>query len=107
MPGASCQQQFRRFRAGIKPERFLALGFKQELDSVLKVGQTFFLGFTLTICARHFQAGCPKPAFLRFAAMQDGRQLFHGPILALPAHGAKGLFAETWSFTGTTSWSMM
>ncbi len=106
MPGVSCHFQLGRFRAGIETKYLFALGFKQELNSVFEVGQTFFLGLALTICAGHFQAGRPKPAFTRFAAMQDGCQLLHGLILACPVDGAKGLFALAHS-NGETSLSMM
>jgi hypothetical protein len=77
------------------------------LNGVLKVDQTFLLGFSLTVCAGNFQAGRPKPALIRFAAMQDGSHLSNVLIRVVPVVLAKGLLLSFLSSTGTTSSSIM
>ena len=46
-------------------------GCEHQLNGVAEVGQTFLFGLTLSVRAGHFQAGRPKAALVRFAAMHD------------------------------------
>ena len=57
---ASCQQQFGRLRPRIESEDLLALGFQEQLDGVLEVGQTFLAGFALSVRTGNFEARRPK-----------------------------------------------
>ena len=71
---ASYQDQFHCLRLGIESEGFLALGFQQELNGLLEIGQTFLLGFALAVGAGNFQACRPETALLRFAPVRPGER---------------------------------
>src|ERR1035441_6609801 len=75
---------------------WVSSNFIQELNGFLEVAQTFLLGYALPIRAGNFQTCRPKTAFVRLAAMNDGREFFHAHILAR-------LWLEEKWFTSTRS----
>jgi hypothetical protein len=81
MPGVSCEQKFRRLRLRVEPEGFLASSVQEELNGLSKIGETFILGFPLSIGPGHFQTSRPKTALVRLALMNDRRELFHAHIV--------------------------
>jgi hypothetical protein len=88
MPADSCQHNFLSFRLRIEPEHFFAFGFQQELNGILEVGQTFLLGFAMSVRAGNLQASGPKTAFFRLAMVDDSREVFHAYILAGAPHSS-------------------
>jgi hypothetical protein len=83
MPALSCQEKLRRLRLGIEPEGFLTACVQEVLNGFLEVGKTFLLCPALAVGAGNFETSRPKTAFIGFAPVNNGCELFHGDILAL------------------------
>lgn len=55
----------------------LAADFEHQSDRLSEIGEAVLFVLTLAIGTWNFQAGGPKAALVRFAAMEDGGVVFH------------------------------
>ena len=73
-----------------------------------EIGEARVLGFALSIGTWDFEARGPEAAFVRFAPMNDGGELFHGDWLLCRSRFAKEVFTHSFSLIrGSLHASMM
>ena len=77
MPGVSCQRKFRGFRFWIETENFLPFDFQNERNSFPQIAETFFLRLARPIRAGNFETSRPETAFVWFATVNNGCEVFH------------------------------